>query len=185
MLSKESKIRVLENFYAVDYILFGKPASKVETCCPLVREEYLSIKGALLSVHVEMLKLIDHKPKSLTETVDRGKLIDNAKKSAKIAREQAQKIVTSKKARENIKESIKVALQEDSKVNVSKLVEQQIRMKAFGLAIDNLLIGRTIREGKYESLNTWEGQIIEDSYKVLRDNLVEAAYMMLYNEDEK
>jgi hypothetical protein len=184
MLSKESKIRVLENFYAVDYILFGKPASKVETCCPMVREEYLSIKGALLSVHLEMLKLINHKPKALAETVDKSKLMGNAKKAAKIAREQAQKIVTTKKARENIKENIKVALQEDSKVNVSHLVEKQIRMKAFGLAVDNLLIGRTIREGQYESLDSWEGNIIEDSYKILRDNLVEAAYMMLYSDED-
>jgi hypothetical protein len=186
MLSKESKIRVLENFYAVDYILFGKPASKIDTCCPMVREEYLSIKGALLSVHLEMLKLIEHNPKSLTESVDKTKLMDNAKKSARIAREQAQKIVTSKKARENIKESIKEALQENSKVNVSNLVEKQIRMKAFGLAIDNLLIARAIQEGsQYSELDSWEGQIIEDSYKILRDNLIEAAYMMIYNEDEE
>jgi len=27
-LSKESKIRVLEDFYAIDYVFFGKPAKK-------------------------------------------------------------------------------------------------------------------------------------------------------------
>ena len=39
MLLKESKIRVLENFYALDYVFFGKSVNKVDTCCPLVREE--------------------------------------------------------------------------------------------------------------------------------------------------
>jgi len=46
MLSTESKIRVLENFYALDYVFFGKPVQEVEFCCPLVKEEYLSVKGA-------------------------------------------------------------------------------------------------------------------------------------------
>jgi hypothetical protein len=185
MLSKDSKIRVLENFYGLDYVLFGKPTNKIDTCCPLVKEEYLAIKGALMSVHVEMLKLIEHKPKALNETVNKIKLMKNAKSSAKIARENAQRIVTSKKARANIKESLQEALKENSKVNISQLVEKSIRTKAFGLAIDNLLIARTLQEGKCEQLNTWEGRIIEDSYKILRDNLVEAAYMMIYPENEE
>jgi hypothetical protein len=183
MLSKDSKIRVLENFYGIDYILFGKPANKVNTCCPMVREEFLAIKGALMSVHIEMLKLIEHSPKAITENVDKTKLMSNAKESAKIARENAKRIVSSPKSRDNIKENLKEALQEDSKANISKLVEKTIRLKAFGLAIDNLLVARSLNEGKYEDLNTWEGKIIEDSYKILRDNLVEAAYMMLYKEE--
>lgn len=184
MLSKESKIRVLENFYAVDYILFGKPASKVDTCCPLVREEYLAVKGALLSVYVEMLKLVDHNPKPLTEMVDKNVMMNNARRSAMIARENSQKIVTTEKARQNIKENLKEALKENANTNISALVEKQIRMKAFGLAIDNLLIARTVQESDCENLNTWEGKIIEDSYKILRDNLIESAYMMIHSEDE-
>ena len=54
MLSKESKIRVLENFYGVDYVFFGKPVGKIDSCCPIIKEEYVSIKGALLSVFVEL-----------------------------------------------------------------------------------------------------------------------------------
>ena len=53
-LKKESKIRVLENFYSLDYVLFGKPVSKVDICCPVFVEEYLSIKGALMSLVIEM-----------------------------------------------------------------------------------------------------------------------------------
>ena len=69
MLSKESKIRVLENFYALDYVFFGKSVAQVESCCPLVKEEYLAIKGALLSVFVEMLKLVGHTPEAIEEHV--------------------------------------------------------------------------------------------------------------------
>jgi len=70
MLTKESKIRALENFYALDYTFFGKPINKVETCCPLVKEEYLSIKGAFLSVFIEMIRLVDHSPKRIEERVE-------------------------------------------------------------------------------------------------------------------
>jgi len=185
MLSKESKIRVLENFYALDYVFFGKPVSKVDMCCPLVKEEYLSVKGALMSVYVEMLKLVGHTPKAIEEKVDSKSLMGLARKSATIARENSQKIVSSSKARENIKASLKEALAKDPKTNVAALVEKQIRSKAFGLAVDNLLIARSLQEAKaFKKLDEWEGQIIEDSYKILRDNLVEAAYLILYDEDE-
>ena len=185
MLSKESKIRVLENFHAIDYVFFGKPVKEVTTCCPLVKEEYLSVKGALMSVYIEMLKLIAHKPEAIGEAVDSKQLFKNARSAAVIARENSQKIVSSDKARKNIKEMLKEEVSQNPDVDVNELVEKAIRNKAFGLAIDNLLIARTIRESEdVSSLNEWEGQIIEDSYKILRDSLVEAAYAMLYEEDE-
>jgi len=183
MLSKDSKIGVLENFYGIDYVLFGKPVTKVETCCPLLVEEFLSVKGALLSVYIEMLKLVNFTPKVIEEKVDSTALLSRARGSAKVAREEAQKIVTSKKARANIKESLKTELKRDKDVDIPKLVESKIREKAFGLAVDNLLLVKCLSEAKEpEKLNDWEGRIIEDSYKILRDNLVESAIQILYDD---
>ena len=179
---KESKIRVLENFYALDYIFFGKPVSEVEMCCPLVKEEYLSVKGALMSVFVEMLKILDHNPRALEESVNGDALHTMAKQSAQIARENSQKIVTSQKARDNIKSSLQEALKENPKVDVGRIVEKTIRQKAFGLAVDSLLVARSISEADQpERMNEWEGRIVEDSYKILRDNLIESAHQILYD----
>lgn len=183
---KESKIRVLENFYALDYVFFGKPVSQVDTCCPLVKEEYLSVKGALMSVFIEMINLIDHAPDTIKESVDAKSLKQRAKSAAIVARENSQKIVTSQKARAVIKDMLREAVKEDSSVDVTDLVEKTIRTKAFGLAVDNLLIARSLQESAaVNKLKEWEGQIIEDSYKILRDNIVESAYMMLYDKDEQ
>jgi len=179
MLSKESKIRVLENFYALDYVFFGKSVNKVDTCCPLVKEEYLSIKGALLSVFIEMLKLVEHKPAALSEQIVSKSLLKNARSNAAWARETSQKLVMTKKAKANIKESLKEALAEDPKADVTMVVEAEIRQKAFSLAVDNLMVTRIIKESKFQNLNEWEGRIIEDSYKILRDNLAEAARQMV------
>ena len=42
--------------------------------------------------------------------------------------------------------------------------------------IDNLLIGRMVSESvEPDVMNDWEGQLLEDAYKVLRDSLVELA----------
>ena len=59
MLTKESKMRLLENFYAIDYTLFNERASLVESCCPETIREFITVKGALLSIMIEMHKLTD------------------------------------------------------------------------------------------------------------------------------
>ena len=60
-----------------------------------------------------------------------------------------------------------------------------IREKAFSLAVDNLLIARVLSESlNMKALNTFEGRIVEDSYKVLRDNLCETANLILDNDEQ-
>lgn len=180
MLSKESKIRVLENFYALDYTLFGKPVTEMEACCPALVEDYLLVKGALMSVFIEMLKLVKHSPKKLTEKIDNEKLRHDAKRMAKICRESAKRLVVSEKSKQNIKKELSRRIQENQKVDIPKTVEFIIKEKAYKLAVDNLLVARTLTESKkFDKLNEWEGRIIEDSYKILRDNLVEGAMLLL------
>lgn len=185
MLTTESKIRVLENFYGIDYALFGKSINKVESCCPLVKEEYLTIKGALVSTYIEMLRLIEHSPKPLKEKVSGKALIEMARTSAAIARKNVEKIVKTEQSRKDILSFIKEEMGSGDNIDVPKLVETKIREKAFNLAIDNLLLARSFQEAKkLNELNEWAGKIVEDSYKVLRDNLVEAAMLILYDETD-
>jgi len=185
MLTKEAKIKVLENFYALDFIFFGKPLAEVANCCPLLKEDYLSIKGALLSVFLEMMNLIEYRPKAITESINTKHLIKIAKESAKTSRYAAQRTVQTEKARIDIKNEIKVAVAEEKKIDVSALVETKIREKAYRLAVDNLLVAKTLMESKnYKALNSWTGQIIEDSYKVLRDNLCESADIIIETDIE-
>lgn len=183
MLSKESKIRVLENFYGIDYVFFGKSVGKVNNCCPIVKEEYVSIKGALMAVFVEMLRLMEHTPQPIKEKINSKALNEMAKQSANKSRYASQKVVTTEAARRDIKTELKQALSENSDSDVTKLVEMKIREKAFRLAVDNLLVARALTEAKnLKAMNEWTGKIVEDSYKILRDNLCETAMMILYDE---
>ena len=180
-LKKESKIRILENFYSLDYTLFGKPVTKMDLCCPSFIEEYMSVKGALMSLVIEMYQLMKHSPRVINEKVDTSTLLKNAKNSAIVARENCQKLVTSAKGRKEVKENLRESLAKSGKnVDIENLVHEKIRAKSFSLAVDNLLIGRAITESKkFDKLNTWNGRILEDAYKILRDNLVESAMTII------
>lgn len=174
MLNKESKIRVLENFYAVDYTLFGKPVSKVDICCAETIKEYLSVKGAMLSVIVEMYKLVEHAPDVINEKVTSKHIKKFAVKSAKIARENSQKLISSDKGKRDIKNELREYIIKEGSDDVETLIENKIQEKTFSLAIDNLLIARVVNEAKeFKNLNRMEGKILEDAYKILRDSLVE------------
>jgi len=181
MLNKESKIRVLENFYSLDYLFFGKSTSKIQgLCCPALLDGYVSVKGALLSVMIEMYQTVDHQPKKLVESVTKKDLIKLARESAKIARENSKTLVSSKKGQSDIKQMVTEVLKEHKDADVEIVTKQSIREKALRLAIDNLLIARTLTESKdYKSLNSWEGKLLEESYKVLRDDLAETVIMIM------
>jgi len=184
MLTKESKIRILENFHGIDYVLFGKPVGKVGVCCPFFIEEFLSIKGALLSIMVEMHKLVNHKPKVIKEKVKVDRLVEMAKVSASTARKNCKRLVVSENGKEDVKNTIREALSKTKKkkINLDEMVKTEIKRKAYGLAIDNLLIGRIVNESKnFNKLNSWNGKILEDAYKILRDNLVESAMTIMEN----
>jgi len=186
MLTKESKIRVLENFYALDYIFFGKPLKKVDSCCPLIKEDYLSIKGALLSVFIEMVKMTDYIPKSISERMTSQLLLKRARGYAKNAREAASVVVKTERARADIKNELKAIIKESegTSIDIPTLIENTIREKAFRLAVDNVLIANMLNEAKdVNALNEWSGKIVEDSYKILRDNLCETANLILDNDE--
>lgn len=186
-LSKETKLRVLENFYALDYIFFGKPLRENKACCPVVAEEYLATKGALMSVFIEMVREVGHQPKKIKENqkVDSKTLVENARKAAKHARENSLKILSSNKGRQHVKETLKQDLSESEDINLNDEAKKKIQESAFKFGVDNLLIARTLRESQNPGeLNSWDGQLVEDAYKLLRDSLVESAMVVIENDED-
>jgi len=186
-LNKSAKIKLLENFYGLDFVLFGKPVKEVEVCCPVLVTEYLTVKGALLSTLIEMYQLIEYTPKEISEKVDTEKLMIGSSRVAEWARSQAKSLLTMKRGKNYIKEQVSKAVQENpkEKKDIEKITEAKIREQAYSLAIDTLLIARTIVESKkYSKLNEWKGKILEDAYRILRDNLIECAISMMDNDGE-
>ena len=140
----------------------------------------MNTKGALLSIMLEMYKTFNYTPPIVTERVDFSTLKQSAKRSAKIARENSEKLIRTNDGASDIKARLQEAISSNPKEisHVEDTVESFIREKGFGLAVDNLLIARTLSEctkKQMKKFNTWEGQILEDAYKMIRDSLVESA----------
>jgi len=180
-LSKESKMQVLENFYGLDYIFFNKPLKELDYCCPALAEEYVNLKGALLSVFVEMLKLMEHNPDFIEETVSVAQIRENASESADRSRFAASKLMQTEAAKNSIKDSLMESMaMEDEEIDPKHFVEFQIQSKSYALAVDNLMLAKPLSEANdVKAMIGFEGKLLEDSYKILRDGLCECALIIL------
>ena len=182
-LSKESKVQVLENFYGLDYIFFNKPLKELDYCCPALAEEYVNLKGALMSVFVEMLKVMEHSPESSDDKLTVAQIRENASASAERARFASSKLLQTEAARQSIKDSLieSLAVEEsEDEVSPQEFIEFQIQTKSYALAVDNLMLAKPLSEAKdVKSMVGFEGKLLEDSYKILRDGLCECALIII------
>ncbi|OQB41145.1 MAG: hypothetical protein BWY04_01031 [candidate division CPR1 bacterium ADurb.Bin160] len=180
VLSKESKTRLIENFYALDYLFFGKRISKFENCCPLLKEEYLTTKGALMSIMIEMYKLAKHSPKKNQNKLTKKIIFENARISAKLAREITIEIVQTKKAQDCVKKMVRESVSVKNNKKLNSIIREKITEKTFSTGADNILMARLLSESTdILKLNSWDGRILEDAYKILRTSLVESAIQIL------
>lgn len=185
MISTKSKQRILENFYTIDLILLGKPLTEVkeEVCCPFFIEEYLQLKGALLSTISEIYNMIGHEPRRSNKSLK--EMQENAIISARASKKAAKKLLMTESGTELVQTILNESMSMNKDVNPEEIIPGIIQEKAYSLALDNLLIGKTVTESKnFTSLNTWNGRVYEDSYKKLRGMLVESA-IFINNEIRK
>lgn len=175
-MTKENKIRVLENFQTIDRLLFGKPASKLIGCCPALLTEYVSTKGALLSVIVEMMKLTNYKAPTIKKTVTSKLLVESSKFVANKIKNETKKVMMGKKMKTHLKKSLMEQVRKNQIMNLSEDVKQKIQSKTMSVALDNLLIGRMLNEScDYSKFKKMEGRILKEAYLTVRDSLVECA----------
>ncbi len=181
-LTKESKMQVLENFYGLDYIFFNKPIKELDYCCPALAEEYVNLKGAMMSVFIEMLKVMEHDAPEIDQALNVAAIRENASKSADKSRFAASKLMQTEAARTSIKDSLieSMAMEDENEIDPKEFVEFQIKTKSFALAVDNLMLAKPLAEAKdVNAMLSFEGKLLEDSYKILRDGLCECALIII------
>ena len=181
-LSKESKMQILENFYGLDFVFFNKPLKELDYCCPALAEEYVNLKGALMSVFIEMLKLMEHQPAITEEKVTVAQIRENASRSADKSRFAASKLMQTESAKESIKDSLieSMAMETEEEIDPKAFIEFQIQTKSYALAVDNLMLAKPLSEANdVKAMLGFEGKLLEDSYKILRDGLCECALIII------
>ena len=106
-------------------------------------------------------------------------LVESSKISAKIAIENTKKILNTKNGKKSLTEEVSRSLKNDEKQDLNDVIQEEIKRKAFSVAIDNIIIAKAIRETKdYKNLNSWKGGVLEEAYKTIRDNLIETSIII-------
>ena len=177
-LTKEAKIKILEAFYGLDYLYFGKPIGDVKTCCPGLREDYLAMKNSLLSIMIEMYSMVDYKPSKISYQLSSKNLKELAIKNIKTARKISENLIRTNQAKRDIKLRLKESLT-SNEADINAVVKEKIMEKAYKLATDTYLIGNmVIASEKINIMNQWSGKIHEDAYKYIRESLVDLAVLI-------
>lgn len=177
MNSRELKTKILENWFAIDSILFNDHAKYVIKEGRSFRE-YISLKGALLSNLYEFYNHIGYTPVIEEDNFPKNEkaLIENSRQSSIYAK----KLAATTLSREDVKGALKKKIVREAKernvkdpAKFSKLVAEQ---KFRQISLDNILIGIPILECQNrDKMDDVKGQILEDAYKMMRDQIVKLA----------
>ena len=180
MLKKESKIRVMENFISLDYLFFGKTIHEMDSDIDMSKQ-YIELKGTLCSVISEMYQLMEHNPAEFDTVLTESDIENMAIGAATVARQNVRRIMTTKDGKGSIHEAIYASIREHDDQELNDVVNIKIQEKSFQIGLDNMLIARAISESeKVDIMETFEGKILEDTYKTIRDSLVETAMAVIY-----
>lgn len=173
-IDPQVKLQIIKDFYALDSLIFGKHIKNLEVKESLTFD-YVNTKGCLLSVLIEMMNLLEYSPKKKIniKSLNVKTLTEMARSAAVESRKKAILIISSSKGKDSIKKRI-LENASDMKGNLSGFVKENINKQALSIAMDRLLLLPIISESKnLKNHSTWEGRIVEDSYKILRDSLID------------
>jgi len=188
MLNKSAKVKVIENYYALDFYFFGKKAEEMEgSCCEGILAEYKTYKSALMSVLIEFYKTINYSPNVGVKNIQQ--LQENAVQNAKISRKISKTLLQHERSAADIKTKVMTKLSESSKKKepkeINKIVREATLTKQAQLGVDALLIAQSLLEAKKVEVllkNDIDQQLLRESYKLLRDGLVDTARVVLSTE---
>jgi len=172
MKNRKLMTKILEHWYAIDSLLFNDHAKYVIKEGSKFRE-YITLKQATLSSLYEYYQHIKYNP-IIESTGSEKVLIENARKSAIYGKKLASNILNKESVRSALSKKILREAKENNIKDVDGYSSVVVREKFTQISIDNVLIGVPILECVCkECCNDIKGQVMEDAYKMLRNNLIE------------
>lgn len=167
-MSKSTKSEVLKHWFGIDSILLGGPAKEV------LKEEnfeqYLSTKGALLSNLYEIYQKIGYESEDTYGTVK--EMADASSELAKSSKERANKILENASVGKLVRDEIK------EMGDVEGLTGQQVARyvvlkRRNAIALDSMLLENIVEGESKKELADWQGRVLIDAHKTLRDSLID------------
>jgi hypothetical protein len=159
----------LTNWYAVDSVLFAdRDPQKIMT--EQEYKNYLVAKGAALSNLFEIYTKLGYHP---TKVFENGEAVEKyGIRRGRLAKERAVQILSKDKIADQLREEIeKTRLAEG--VSTEDYAKYMLSKKIKSTALDIVMIESALAAtNSKKKLSDWQGQIMIQSYKVLRDSLI-------------
>ena len=175
-MKNSCKIRIMENFVSIDYICFGDLLKQVHNKTDRNIKEYMELKGALCSILSELYNFTGFNPGMPKVKFNSTMLYEQAKSNAVIARKNSKLILESAGSKKHLQLKVGENIEQFPENDTNDTVDFTIHEKAIQIALDNLLIARSLTENDViEKMQSFEGVMFEDAYKIIRDSLVEKA----------
>jgi len=182
-MNVQSKIKVLENYHALDLAIFGKDHNMVDVCCPILKEEYVRAKGALISCVIDLYKHVNIPSKAkLSESVTPARIQSNAAVIAKNARKNSKNRILSEATKKQISSVIQESFKNSKtkkRSDIKDIIESQIKTVGFSKIVDEILIRTVLKESNVTAFKDAKGAIILKAYGTLRENFVKSAMTLL------
>jgi hypothetical protein len=169
MNTKSLQTKILENWYGIDAILFGRnKAEKILESDDYKR--FITSKASLLSNLYEIYKHIGYEPSLKINSIK--KLKESSLKEASKSRNRAAELIKDKTIMEGILEDIKeICLNEGLN---KEQVSNYVTAKSFkSLSIDALVLENALQEGCTACLKEFHGKVLVDTHETLRDVLID------------
>lgn len=172
MGAKTRQIAVLELWFAVDKILFGKSVRTAIADNELY-ENYLAMKGALLSNLYEIYKKIDFVPERKNYKCVK-EIIDASSETVNNVLSETKEFMKADDISKTVRDEIKEASHLEG-WNEEEIARYIITKRRGAIAIDKITCEVAITKDKKKLLTDWEGKILVDAHKGLRNSLIEIA----------
>jgi adenine-specific DNA methylase len=164
------KSAILEQWFAIDRILFNKNPRKV--LGEQDYAEYLTNKAAFLSNLYEMYKVVGYKPNNKSTSLK--EIVSHSGVVAKAALKQAKTILENSNVISIVKDEIKHVGEREA-LSESQVAQFVIKRRRNAVAIDSMAIDNVINESNSHQLKDWRGAVLVDAHKVLRDQMIDSA----------
>ena len=171
-MSNNLETQILEFWDGVDKTFFGKkdPKTVLET---EKFKEYVTTKAGMLSNVFEVCLRVGYKPERKLKSLNEIKAW--AIKDALKARKAAEAIINEDEFLEEVKKEIKEVLVTEGKdIDKEQISEYVLNKRFTTVALDCLMLEEVFEKGCSACLDEWITKVTLDSYRTMRDVLVDS-----------
>jgi hypothetical protein len=133
-------------------------------------ERYLTTKGAFLSNLFEIYRKIGYKPNKEYSNV--SEMITLAENTAKASKARANEILRSSSVSKIVRREIKEMGATES-LSDAQVAQYVVKKRRNAVALDSMMLEAALSPRSKKVLKDWEGKVLLDAHKILRDSLLD------------